>query len=131
MEEIYSEDGTVKERVRPSLVGRTVSEKASAMLSEMLEGVVRDGSGKHAYIEGYRVTGKTGTAQKYENGAIAQGKYVSSFLGYFPANAPRYLALVILDEPQGAYYGSTVAAPCAKEIFEGIIDLMNIPPVEG
>ncbi len=131
VEEIYSEDGTVKERVRPSLVGRTVSEKASAMLSEMLEGVVRDGSGKHAYIEGYRVTGKTGTAQKYENGAIAQGKYVSSFLGYFPANAPRYLALVILDEPQGAYYGSTVAAPCAKEIFEGIIDLMNIPPVEG
>ncbi len=129
--EIYSEDGSVKERMKPSLVGRTVSEKASAMLSGMLEGVVREGSGKHAYIEGYRVAGKTGTAQKYENGAIAQGKYVSSFLGYFPANAPRYLALVILDEPQGAYYGSTVAAPCAKEIFEGIIDVMNIPPVEG
>ena len=129
--ELYSDDGSVREKVSSSLVGRTVSEKASAMLSEMLEGVVRDGSGKHAYIEGYRVAGKTGTAQKYENGVIAQGKYVSSFVGYFPANAPRYLALVIVDEPQGTYYGSTVAAPCAKEIFEGIIDVMNIPPVEG
>lgn len=128
---LYSDDGSVRETVRSSLVGRTVSGKASAMLSEMLEGVVRDGSGKHAYIEGYRVAGKTGTAQKYENGVIAQGKYVSSFIGYFPANAPRYLALVIVDEPQGTYYGSTVAAPCAKEIFEGIIDVMNIPPVEG
>ncbi len=94
----------------------------------MLEGVVRDGSGKKAYIEGYRVAGKTGTAQKYEDGHIAQGKYVSSFVGYFPANRPRYLALVIVDEPQGSYYGSTVAAPCAKEIFEGIIEIMRLKP---
>ena len=101
------------------------------MLAGMLEGVVRDGSGKHAYIEGYRVGGKTGTAQKYENGQIAQGKYVSSFVGFFPADKPRYLALVIVDEPQGSYYGSTVAAPCAKEIFEGIIDVMNIAPSGG
>lgn len=100
------------------------------MLTSMLEGVVRDGSGKKAYIEGYRVAGKTGTAQKYEDGHIAQGKYVSSFIGCFPANSPKYLALVIVDEPQGAYYGSTVAAPCAKQIFEGIIDTLNIPPVE-
>ncbi len=127
--EIFSSDGSVREKMPVSLVGKTVSERTSALLSEMLEGVVRDGSGKKAFIEGYRVAGKTGTAQKYENGAIAQGKYVSSFLGYFPANAPRYLALVIVDEPQGSYYGSTVAAPCAKEIFEGIIDIMNIPEV--
>ena len=94
----------------------------------MLEGVVRDGSGKKAYIEGYRVGGKTGTAQKFENGHIAAGKYVSSFVGFFPANAPKYLALVIVNEPQGAYYGSVVAAPCAGEIFQGIIDLKNIQP---
>ena len=96
----------------------------------MLEGVVRDGSGKKAYIEGYRIGGKTGTAQKYENGRIAVGKYVSSFVGFFPANAPKYLALVIVDEPQGAYYGSVVAAPCAREIFEGIISLKNILPIQ-
>lgn len=129
--EIFSCDGSVREKTSPALLGRTVSREASAILSGMLEGVVRDGSGKHAYIEGYRVAGKTGTAQKYENGVIAQGKYVSSFVGYFPANDPRYLALVIVDEPQGSYYGSTVAAPCAKQIFEGIIDIMHLAPVEA
>ena len=127
---IVTEDGAVLEETKPALVGRTVSEEASAILSSMLEGVVRDGSGKKAYVEGYRVAGKTGTAQKYENGHIAQGKYVSSFVGYFPADDPQYLALVIVDEPQGAYYGSTVAAPCAKEIFEGIIDVFRLPPSE-
>ena len=126
--EIYSSDGSVKERIKANFLGRTVSEEASQILSSMLEGVVRDGSGKHAYIEGYRVAGKTGTAQKYENGLIAEGKYVSSFLGYFPANDPKYLALIIVDEPQGSYYGSTVAAPCAKEIFEKIIQINHIQP---
>ena len=98
------------------------------MLAQMLEGVVRVGSGKKAYIDGYRIGGKTGTAQKFENGHIAAGKYVSSFVGFFPADKPQYLTLVIVDEPQGAYYGSVVAAPCAKEIFEGIISLKNIQP---
>ena len=70
-------------------------------------------------------THETGTAQKYENGRIAQGKYVSSFVGFFPADNPKYLALVVVDEPQGSYYGSVVAAPCAGEIFKGIIDLKD------
>lgn len=126
--EIFSSDNLVKEKIPPNFLGRTVSEETSKILSSMLEGVVREGSGKHAYIEGFRVAGKTGTAQKYENGVIAQGKYVSSFLGYFPANAPRYLALVIVDEPKGSYYGSTVAAPCAKEIFEKIIQINRLKP---
>ncbi|MBQ9728761.1 MAG: stage V sporulation protein D [Clostridia bacterium] len=125
---IYADDGYVLEEREPELKNRTISEKASAILTEMLEGVVRDGSGKKAYIEGYRVGGKTGTAQKYENGRIAAGKYVSSFVGFFPADEPKYLALVIIDEPQGAYYGSVVAAPCAGEIFQGIISLKDILP---
>lgn len=128
---IFSDDNLMQEKLEKTLLSRTVSEEASSILSTMLEGVVRDGSGKKAYIEGYRVAGKTGTAQKYENGIIAEGKYISSFVGYFPANAPEYLALVIVDEPQGSYYGSTVAAPCAKEIFEGIIKMKRIPPIEG
>ena len=66
---------------------------------------------------------RTGTAQKYENGRIAAGKYVSSFVGFFPVEAPKYLALVVVDEPQGAYYGSVVAAPCAGGIFQGIVGL--------
>ena len=126
--EIYSEKGITAERIRPKLKGRAISEKSSAIVREMLEKVVSEGSGKHAYIEGYRVGGKTGTAQKYENGVIAQGKYVSSFVGFFPANDPEYLALVIVDEPEGQYYGSTVASPYAKSVFEGIIELKNIKP---
>ena len=128
---IYASDGYVLQDVEKTLKNRTISEKASSTLAAMLEGVVRDGSGKKAYIEGYRVGGKTGTAQKYEDGHIAAGKYVSSFVGFFPADKPQYLALVIIDEPQGAYYGSTVAAPCAKEIFEGIIALKNIQPYQS
>ena len=69
---------------------------------------------------------RTGTAQKYENGRIAAGKYVSSFVGFFPANNPKYLTLIIVDEPKGAYYGSVVAAPAAGEVFKGIIDLKSI-----
>lgn len=124
--EIYKNDGTVVERVYPKLKNRVISEQASSIMRTLLEGVVKDGSGSQAYIEGYRVGGKTGTAQKYENGIIAQGKYVSSFVGFFPANKPQYLALVIIDEPVGSYYGSTVAAPFAKQVFQGIIDLKDI-----
>lgn len=127
---IYAADGSVAEEIPVVLKNRTVSEEASRTLASLLEGVVASGSGSKAYIEGYKIGGKTGTAQKFENGAIAQGKYVSSFLGFFPSDDPQYLALVIVDEPQGAYYGSVVAAPAAKEIFQGIIDLKNIEPYE-
>ena len=129
--EIYSDSGIIAEKVQPKPKGRAISEKASAILSSYLESVVKDGSGKHAYIEGYRVSGKTGTAQTYQNGSIAIGKYISSFVGYFPANDPQYLALVIIKEPEGMYYGSTVAAPYAKRVFEGIIDIKNIPKAEN
>ncbi len=128
VKEIYASDGYVLQKNAPKLKNRTVSEETSRLLAGMLEGVVEKGSGKKTYIEGYRVGGKTGTAQKYEDGHIAAGKYVSSFVGFFPANKPKYLALVVIDEPQGAYYGSVVAAPCAKEIFSSIIETKNVPP---
>jgi stage V sporulation protein D (sporulation-specific penicillin-binding protein) len=126
---VLSNDGKTENEIQTVLKNTTISEKASKIMREMLEGVVKEGSGKKAYIEGYRVGGKTGTAQKYENGRIAAGKYVSSFVGFFPANEPKYLALIIVDEPQGTYYGSAVAAPVAKEIFEDIITIKNIKPV--
>ncbi len=126
LESVISSNGKVISEYKPVIKNQAISEKASSMLAEMLEGVVTEGSGKKAYIEGYRVGGKTGTAQKYENGHVAQGKYVSSFCGFFPANKPEYLALIVVDEPQGTYYGSSVAAPVAKEIFEDIIKIKNI-----
>lgn len=126
VKKIYAEDGYVLKEIEPQLQARTISEAASKSLATMLQGVVQDGSGKKAYLEGYAVGGKTGTAQKFSDGHIAAGKYVSSFVGFFPADNPKYLTLVIVDEPQGAYYGSVVAAPCAKDVFEGIISLKNI-----
>ena len=128
LKSVVSPEGKILSEYKPLLKNKVISEKASAMLAEMLEGVVTEGSGKQAYIEGYRVGGKTGTAQKYEDGHVAQGKYVSSFCGFFPANKPEYLALIIVDEPQGTYYGSAVAAPVAKDIFEDIIKIKNIQP---
>ncbi len=127
LKSVVSPDGR-EERNSPVLKNKVISEQASHLLAGMLEGVVRDGSGKKAYIEGYKVGGKTGTAQKYEDGHVAAGKYVSSFAGFFPADKPQYLALIIVDEPQGTYYGSAVAAPVAKEIFEDIIKIKNIEP---
>ena len=117
------------QRFVPTIKNRAISADVSEQLSLMLEGVVTNGSGKQAYIEGYRVGGKTGTAQKFANGQIAQGKYVSSFVGFFPANAPKYATIVIVDEPTGQHYGSTVAAPWAKIIFQQIINYKNIKPV--
>ena len=122
VEEIYDDNGIIVEKNKGKLINKVISESTSRLMCELLEGVVRDGSGSQAYIDGYRVFGKTGTAQKYENGVIAQGKYVSSFIGGFPTDNPKYLALVIVDEPIGQYYGSTVAAPYAKIVFENIIN---------
>jgi len=130
LKSVVSSDGKTVSDNNKVLKNKAISEKASSILREMLEGVVREGSGKHAYIEGYKVGGKTGTAQKYEDGHVASGKYVSSFAGFFPANNPQYVALIIVDEPQGTYYGSAVAAPVAKEIFEDIIKIKNIERYE-
>lgn len=125
VEEIYSDTQTAV-RYYPVQTERVISEQASKIIASYLEGVVRDGSGKQAYIEGAHVGGKTGTAQIYKDGVIAQGKYVMSFIGFFPAGEPKYLALVIVEEPIGGTYGSTVAAPVCKNVFQRIINAKSI-----
>ena len=122
--------GNVVKRYNASVVNKAISEQTSKALATMLQDVVTNGSGKQAYIEGYQVGGKTGTAQKFENGSLAVGKYVSSFVGFFPASYPKYLCLVIVDEPVGQNYGSIVAAPYAKMVFEQIINYKNIQPLD-
>lgn len=108
------------------LGARIISEKTSETMRELLKAVVTNGSGKGSYVAGYDILGKTGTAQKYKNGSIAQGKYVSSFLGFSLAQGAEYGVLFIVDEPQGyLYYGSLVAAPLVGEIFQGIFNYQN------
>lgn len=95
----------------------------------MMEGVVREGTGKAAQVPGYRVAGKTGTSQKaVSTGGYAEGLYVTSFVGIVPAEQPRYVVLVVIDEPAGGGYGGTVAAPVAKEVIKTLVNLENIPP---
>ena len=105
---------------------RVISQNTSNLINNLLENVATK-RGKTAFVDGYRIGGKTGTAQKYENGVIARGKYVSSFFGTYPADNPEYAMLLLVNEPSaGVYYGSVVAAPYAKEIFSGIFQAKNI-----
>lgn len=91
--------------------------------------VVTTGSGKGAYVPGYKILGKTGTAQKYENGQIARGKYISSFLGFSVSEGANYGVLFIVDEPKGyMYYGSLVACPMVGDIFESVFAYLGIEP---
>ena len=103
-----------------------VSAQTSAIVNSLLEGA-ENKTGKYTFVEGYNVGGKTGTAQKYsESGGIDQGKYISSFIGTYPADNPEYLVFVMVDEPgAGAYYGSIVAAPYGKIIFTQLFDYLN------
>lgn len=109
-------------------VRRVISEETSAKLRNYLGLVVEEGSGKKAQVEGFKVGGKTGTAQKYvSGGGIAQGKYVSSFIGAAPIDDPKYVVLMIVDEPSGyVYYGSMTATPYAGRVFGRIADSMGI-----
>ena len=106
---------------------RVISAETSATLRAMLERVVLEGSGKNAAVPGVRVGGKTGTAQKYENGQIARGKYISTFIGFAPAEQPEYITLFMVDEPVGAYYGGVVAAPYVGEIYQNMFEYLGYP----
>ena len=129
VDKIVDNDGKVVVQNYPIVKRNTVSAATGSIMREILESVVSEGGGKNASVPGYRIGGKTGTAQKYADGAIAQGMYVSTFLGFLPADDPEYILLFIVDEPKGgAYYGSVVAAPYAGEIFSKIVSYAGIQP---
>lgn len=124
---IYSDDGLILEENSPTVIDQVISKEVSDIINDMLEETVSK-AGKYTFLEGYEIGGKTGTTQKYEDGKIA-GTYVSSFIGTYPASTPEYIVLIVVDEPgTGAYYGSVVASPYAKEIFADIIQQKNIQP---
>lgn len=103
-----------------------ISAQTSAQVNYLLE-KAENKTGNYTFVEGYNVGGKTGTAQKYsESGGIAQGKYISSFIGTYPADDPQYLVFIMVDEPSaGAYYGSIVAAPYGKIVFSNLFEYLG------
>ncbi len=102
---------------------RIVSEKTSKLMCEILESVVSEGSGNRAYIEGYRIGGKTATSQTLPRSA---NRYISSFIGFAPADHPQVLAMVVIHDPKGIYYGGTIAAPVVRDMFENILPYLGI-----
>lgn len=95
-----------------------IGSEVSDTMKTLLEKVVSEGTGKKSFIEGYRIGGKTATSQKLPRGS---GKYIASFIGFAPADDPEIIGIVLIDEPTGAYYGGTVAAPVMREIFENVL----------
>jgi len=127
---------TTKEIIQkntPIKVREVISSKTSATVREALEKVVALGTGRNAYIEDYRVGGKTGTAQKVNNGVYMVGNYILSFIGFLPANDPKVVVYVAVDNPKGiTQYGGTVSAPIAKAILTDAISALDIEkPVGG
>ena len=115
----------------PTLVRRVISEESSSLVRTVLESVVHTGTGKNAYIENYRVGGKTGTAQKVKYGRYMVGNYIVSFIGFLPADKPEYVVYVAIDYPKGVtQYGGTVSAPLAKNIMKNIISIKGLEPAK-
>ena len=126
-------DGNTIFKAETAPVRRVISEETSAVVRKILQSVVDNGTGRNCRIEGYKVGGKTGTAQKYDAyGRVDQGKYICSFIGFAPADNPRFVCLIAVDEPNvDQIFGSTVAAPFVREVLEDVLHYMNVRPTEA
>ena len=118
-----SSDGSVVNEFAYSTQDEAISSQSSETMKKILEGVVSEGGGTKAYIDGYSIGGKTATSQKLPRGS---GKYISSFIGFAPADNPQVIAMCLIDEPTGVYYGGTIAAPVVKTLYENILPYIGI-----
>ncbi len=120
---VLDADGKEVEEFQYEEKGNIISEETSASMRMLLESVVSEGSGKNAYIEGYAIGGKTATSQTLPRSA---NKYISSFIGFAPADDPQILGICVIYDPQGVYYGGTIAAPVIRNIFESVLPYLGI-----
>lgn len=129
IDKIVMPDGRVLRQGQKKVVRRVITEDVAGQMRMMMEKVVSEGGGKPAHIAGYQIAGKTGTAEKLaEQGGYAPGEYIASFVGFVPAANPQYAMLVMLDTPQGAFYGSQVSAPVFKDTLQQILVAKGIQP---
>lgn len=117
------ENNNVTEVLKYETKTGAVSEATSETMKELLEAVVAEGTGHRAYIAGYSIGGKTATSEKLPR---SENRYISSFLGFSPADNPQVMTLILIDEPQGIYYGGTIAAPVVSEIYDNILPYLGI-----
>lgn len=124
------ETGEVVSENKPQMVRQVISEETSKQIRMALESVVANGTGGNAFIDGYRVGGKTGTAQKVVNGRYSQNEHIVSFIGFAPADDPQIVVYTAVDNPQGIQFGGVVAAPIVRNIMEDALEYMKVPPRE-
>lgn len=122
---IVDEEGNIIENFQYEQGEQVISQKTSETMKTILESVVSEGTGSKAYIPGYRIGGKTATSEKLPR---RSGKYIASFMSFAPAENPQVMALVLIDEPQGVYYGGTVAGPVMQELLQNILPYLGIEP---
>ena len=131
LKSVSNSDGMLIKEIIPEILSKTISSETSETIKVMFEEVVKNYTGIGSFIPGYRIGGKTGTTQKYNENGIS-GEYIASFVGAYPANNPEYVVLILADEPSmGNYYGSVVATPYAKLVFQDIINYTNAEPTEN
>ena len=129
VKKIEAADGTILREGKKEVVRRVITEDVAEQMRSMMEKVVSEGGGKTAKIQGYKIAGKTGTAEKLsENGGYAAGVYIASFVGFVPSDNPQYAMLIMLDSPQGAFYGSQVSAPVFRDTLQQILVAQGIQP---
>jgi len=116
------------EEAKPEAIRRVLTEQTARDITELLKGVVEDGTGKPAKIRGYQLVGKTGSAQKVIDGRYSPDKFIASFIGFLPAKNPRAVILVTVDEPKGTHWGATAAAPVFREVARQTVWYLRIPP---
>ncbi|MDD3410082.1 MAG: penicillin-binding transpeptidase domain-containing protein, partial [Eubacteriales bacterium] len=132
LKEALSPTGELLYRAQPKVVATPVSAETSAVMRTLLERVVEEGGGKNAKVPGYRIGGKTGTAQVYKDGKIVRNVHIGSFLGFAPADDPRFALLVIVDEADRPVdYGGTTAAPFAGQILADVLPYLGCKPESG
>ena len=126
VKELVDDNGNVIHRYEPVLVRQVISEETADEMLLIMENVVQEGTGRNAQVSGYRIGGKTGTADKVIDGRYAEGKVYSSFIAMAPIDDPEMAVLVIVDEPTGTHFGSLTAAPAAREILADTLRYLNV-----
>lgn len=130
IKEIDNPDGTVYKKTEEVKAGEPISPEVDKEIVSILEKEVSEGGGNKAHVEGYQFAGKTGTAQKLntENGGYYAGRYIASFIGFGPLPNPKFVALIVIDDPEGTFYGGQIAAPVFKNIMSQLVRYYQISP---
>ena len=133
VQEIVDPNGNLVTKFKPQKVRRAISARTATIVKNILKTVItQGGTGVNAALDGYTAGGKTGTARKLdENGQYDKNKHMASFVGFAPADNAEITVLVIIDEPQGEYYGGIVAAPVFRQIAQQTLNYLNVPPDDG